>query len=212
MDKQLTTEPNYEEQDVFQLSKDNLLVVVFAKTTSPYFALAINIAQGATSYSERTIDKSPVYTCVFGRSAEQAARVIALLRYVDSWATKQLFVAGRLVTQPTATIIETLNCYQTGSCCTNTDAHCLQISENPFQQPFQSNGGMGFSISLKVDEIQLSKPKQKKFIFPCKIAFSCDRLSREHPANWEDQVQAITVKKSVDWCPLLDLTKFRQFD
>lgn len=206
---QLSTDAKQEEPNAFQLSRDNLLVAVFAKTTSPYFALAVNIAKGATHYFENSVDKSPVYTCVFGRTAEQAARAIALLRYIDSWATRQLFVAGRLVTQDVGTIMNTLDCYQTASHCTNTDAHCLLFIDEPFQQQRQYGGGVGFSISLTSDE---NRPKPKRFVMPCKLAFAHERLSRDHPTSWEDQVQAIAVKKTVDWCPLLDLTKFRQFD
>lgn len=190
------------------------MVIVFAKTTSPYFGLAVNIAKGASLYHEAKLDKTTIHTCAFGRSSEQAARAITLLRYIESWATKQLFVAGRLVTCSVIEIQATLECFQIASHCTNSDAHCLALTDEVFSSDAQNTpGGMIIKIIMPGEPTpKVELPKPKRFIMPCKRAHAFEKINREHPASWLDQVQAITVRQELDWCPFLDLSKFRQYD
>lgn len=206
-----------EQDDVFQLSRENLLVVVFAKTNSPYFALVVNIAKGASSYFETKLDKTSIHTCAFGRTPEQAARAISLLRYIESWATKQLFVAGRLVTNDINVVTATLDCYQTASHCTNHDAHCLLLTDEPFKQQRQQHSGTMMTIRLAMPGEEppsagLPPPKPKRYVMPCRLGFGYEKIEHDHPASWQDQVQAIAVHKEVDWCPRFDLSKFRQYE
>ena len=97
---EITELKNQSEQydDPIELSKNNLLVIVFAKTKSPYFKMALSIATGAFKFSSYELDKDIIYTCTFDKTPEQAARALLLLRYVDGWTTKQIFVAGKLYT------------------------------------------------------------------------------------------------------------------
>lgn len=206
-----------DQDDVFQLSRENLLVIVFAKTNSPYFSLAVNIAKGASSYFETKIDKTSIHTCAFGRTPEQAARAISLLRYIESWTTKQLFVAGRLVTSGTSIAIATLECYQAASHCNNHEAHCLLLVDEPFIQPRQhgSVAMMTIRIAMPGDDFpsgNQSPAKPKRYVMPCRLGLAYEKIENDHPASWQDQIQAIALHKEVDWCPLFDLSKFRQYE
>ena len=213
---QLVEQEQTEPADVFQLSKDNLIVIVFAKTNSPYFGLVVNIAKGASTYHETKMDKTSVHTCVFGRSPEQAARAITLLRYVESWATKQLFVAGRLVTSGVQAVLATLECYQLACHCANADAHCLLLTDEAFKRDRLASTGamMTIRIAMPGEETppQEAPEKPKRYVMPCHRAYGYDKIERDHPASWKDQVQAIAVHHETDWCPLFDLSKFRQYE
>lgn len=207
-----------DDEDVFRLSKDNLLVVVFAKTNSPYFSKVLGIASGATRYMEQKDEKSSVHTCVFGRSKEQAARAIVLLRFVESWATVQVFVGGRLVTGSLGVVLATLECFQTASACLNPEAHCLLLTDQLFKEKCRERYGTAMTIQLLMPGEQPSQDSQGiqekpcRFIVPCRRVFGYEKIEREHPASWQDQVQAIAVQRDVDWCPFFDLSKFRQYE
>lgn len=213
---QLVEQEQTEPADVFQLSRDNLIVIVFAKTNSPYFGLVVNIAKGASTYHETKLDKTSVHTCVFGRSPEQAARAITLLRYVESWATKQLFVAGRLVTSDVQAVLATLECYQLACHCANADAHCLLLTDEAFKRDRLASTGtmMTIRIAMPGEETpqQEAPERPKRYVMPCHRAYGYDKIERDHPASWKDQVQAIAVRHETDWCPLFDLSKFRQYE
>lgn len=213
---QLVEQGQAEAEDVFRLSKDNLIVVVFAKTNSPYFALVVNIAKGASAYVETKLDKTSLHTCVFGRSPEQAARAISLLRYVESWTTKQLFVAGRLVTGDVHSVMATLECYQSACHCTNPDANCLIVTDDIFMRDKQYPIATMMTIRIAMPEDgeppEENAVKATRYVMPCQRAFRYDKIERNHPASWKDQVQAIAVQRDVDWCPCFDLSKFRQYD
>lgn len=193
------------DDDIFTLSKGQLLAMVFGKTSSPYYTMALAVARGALHYKEQPLGKSVIHTCVFGKSSEQAARAIAMLRYVENWSTTQLFVGGRPYIGSMYQLIDTLNCYQMACQCNDASAHCLKIVSNPFERE-----------NLTRIEIPLfdtgSTPKPVRIAVPCSKIADQLRLVKEHPSTWSDQFQALSIKATVDWCPKLDMSKFRQFD
>lgn len=202
--------------DVFQLSKENLIVIVFAKTNSPYFGLVVNMAKGASAYHEIKLEKTSIHTCVFERSPEQAARAITLLRYVESWATRQLFVAGRLVTSDVQIALATLECYQQACHCANADAHCLLLTDDAFKHDKPASTGTMMTIRFAMPGESVTPqevpPKPKRYVMPCHRAYEYEKIEHDHPASWQDQVQAIAVRHETDWCPLFDSSKFRQYE
>ena len=212
---QLIEQNSFEQIDVFRLSRDNLIVVLFAKTQSPYFDLAVSIGKGASAYRETKAEKSAVYTCVFSRALDQAGRAITLLRYVDSWTTTQIFVGGRLFTGNKSDVQETLKCYQQACCCASAAAHCQRISDDLFiRRERIYSGGVAVRIVAPGESAsQQGIPvKPKRYVIPCRRLHDYVRIERDHPASWQNQVQAMAVHYEVDWCPLFDLSKFRQYE
>lgn len=201
-------------EDAIAASRDNLVVMVFAKTTSPYFQHAVGIAQGAAQYSAMTVGKDTLHTAVFSREPEQAARAIALLRFASGWHTLQIFAGGRLHTGEPYAVHAILECYQQARHCVDADAHCLRLLGNAFKVP-PSQRSSSFSIQIalpgeKITEREL--PKEVRFITPCRLLPDREFIEREHPATWSDQVQALAVSRGTDWCPLFAIEKFQQFD
>lgn len=72
---EITELKNQREQydDPIELSKNNLLVIVFAKTKSPYFKMALSIATGAFKFSSYELDKD-----ILSPPPEQAARALLI--------------------------------------------------------------------------------------------------------------------------------------
>lgn len=202
--------------DVFEMARKHLLVAVFARTTSPYYKLAVNIATGAHLYRTHEIEKLSVHVCAFARTPEEAARATALLGYIETWASTQVFVGGRMAKPGELyRLASTLRCYQSASSCDNPAAHCLDITADAFKaRPMSRSGGL--SINLVVHDAPVPPPAPsvplQRFVMPCKLAFQPNSLHRDHPASWREQIQAQAVNHDTDWCPLFDADKFSELD
>ncbi len=202
--------------DVFELARKHLLVAVFAKTNSPYYKLAVNVAAGAHLYRLHEIEKLSVHVCAFARTPEEAARATALLGYIETWASTQVFVGGRMA-KPSELyrLANTLRCYQSASSCNNPDAHCLDITAEVFKARSMSRTG-GMSINVVVHDGVVPPPAPAiplpRFVIPCKLAFQNNSLHRDHPASWREQIQAQAVSHETDWCPRFNAGKFSQLD
>ncbi|SJN59850.1 hypothetical protein VR7878_03749 [Vibrio ruber DSM 16370] len=82
--------------DPFSESFSSLLVIVFSKSNSKNFPLALNIARGAEKFAETSVDGKTTYSVCFGGNQVDAARAIAFLDYAASWKGVQIFSRGRL--------------------------------------------------------------------------------------------------------------------
>lgn len=191
--------------DFIELSRERLLCVVFPKTKSPYYLHAIDVARQATEYREMAGVAGMVHACAFWRSSGGAARAVQLLKWVKGWAGLQVFTAGRL-NHDLDEIIYTLDCYQKGLAHKDARANCICISDDALSPPRVS--GAPFVIGIGVSD----GPPRKRLTIPCRRVVYGFRVEPDHPASWIDQFQAATVQHSTDWCPLLDLSAFRQFD
>jgi hypothetical protein len=71
--------------DPLQESIGNMMVIMFPKSTSKNYVLAVNIAQGAAFFKESLINGILINYAVFSKSREQAGRVQGLLDYISDW-------------------------------------------------------------------------------------------------------------------------------
>ena len=207
---EITELKNQSEQydDPIELSKNNLLVIVFARTKSPYFKMALSIATGAFKFSSYELDKDIIYTCTFDKTPEQAARALLLLRYVDGWTTKQIFVAGKLYTgSGYYSLGSILECYQNACQCLNAKSHCLSLTNRLFRDVYYSQG-----LSLSIFSDEKTKQKETQYVIPCKKLENRPIERGEHFGSWKEQIQALAVENNVDWCPMFNLDYFRQYE
>ncbi|MDD0824358.1 hypothetical protein PTQ27_07770 [Mannheimia sp. AT1] len=201
---------NSQYEDPIELSKSNLLVIVFAKTKSPYFKMALSIASGALKFSSYELDKDTIYTSVFGRTPEQAARALLLLRYVDGWTTKQIFIAGRLYTgSGYYSLGSILECYQSACQCLNAKSHCLSLTNKLFKDAYYRTQSIYLVLS---DSDRPKEQPEKSYVIPCKKLENHPIERGEYFGSWKEQIQALAVENNVDWCPLFNLDYFRQYE
>ncbi|MGQ0622758.1 MAG: hypothetical protein ACT4QA_23115 [Panacagrimonas sp.] len=186
------------------------MVVVFTNVRSPYYDLALNVAQGATRFTQTQAGKTTINIAAIGKSQDQVGRAMVLLRYVADWNTTQVFVGGRFVRDMTR-LQRMLDCYQTALSCVDNRAHCHVVTDRAFR-----GGGIvsGYPLTLSLTrELQQDpRPPPPRFTMPCKIVATYSWLDRSHLSKWEDQVQAGAVEFGVDCCPFYDGTAFRQFE
>ncbi len=184
-------------------SLGHLLVVSFPKSTSQLYPLAANIAEGATKHTTIEVDRKPVHLAAFGRSRDETARALALLRYVSGWKGTQIYAGGRLARSPQRAG-EVLDCYLEASSCNDRTAHCHTVIDDPYNTEVDAEPG-GFAIRLSAGH---DPPRQRvevdRYLFPCSFAKSGFRFQTDHPASPQDQIQAGAVRRGCEWCPFFD--------
>lgn len=115
----------------------NLMVVLFPKSTSKNYPLAINIAEGAAYYDTKVIDEIFINYVVFSKTREQAGRLQGLLDYISEWKGVQIFVNGHLE-KDLIKINRVLVCYLKASACNDWRAHCFKVIDDPLHQEADS--------------------------------------------------------------------------
>jgi len=194
--------------DFIELSLSHLLCVVFPKTKSPYYQHATDVARQAAVYRKMVGEAGDVHACAFAKGRDGAAQAVLLLRWVRGWSGVQVFTRGRLndnIEDTAATLI----CYLDGLAHVDTKANCLTVTEDAFKSYRPPSATLVVRLSAPSD---LADKKPIRLSVPCRRVLGGFRVEPEHPSSWVDQFQGATVRHSTDWCPLLDLTAFRQFD
>ncbi|PKL44356.1 MAG: hypothetical protein CVV41_06880 [Candidatus Riflebacteria bacterium HGW-Riflebacteria-1] len=185
--------------DPFSKSSEHLLVVIFTKSSSINFPLALNIAEGANRFVTADIKGKPTYFVQFAKSNDDAGRAVALLDLVKDWKGVQIFSRGRLLAS-VFTVNMVLNCFINSLSCRDYTAHCHEIIDDPFREDVRSSG-----LSLSINLVTKPPIKQKvvidRFSFPCKHLYFHFRFQKDHPASLPDQIQAGAVNYGCDWCP-----------
>lgn len=197
--------------DFIELSRSRLLCVVFPKTNSPYYRHAIDVARQGQEYRESKGEAGVVHACSFPRTSGGAARAMQLLIWTRGWAGTQVFTAGRYNTRVDE-VIHTLDCYQQALACSDTRAHCLVVADNVLPDS-RCEGALTFTIHIADTPPAPELPRRgRRFVLPCRRACHGFRIAPAHPSDWAHQFQQAAVEHASDWCPLLDLSAFRQYD
>lgn len=185
--------------DPFDASLRFLLVVVFPKSSSKNFPLALSIAEGAEQFAVTDINGKPTYFVCFSSSKSDAGRALAMLGYIQGWKGVQIFSKGKVL-QNTYRVNEVLSCFMDALSCRDYSAHCHKIIDDPFSDEVEDH-----SLSLSISIAEKPPLKQEveidRYSFPCKYLFHWFRFEKDHPASTEDLIQAGAVSQGCDWCP-----------
>ncbi|MFA6700962.1 MAG: hypothetical protein WCS28_12440 [Thiomicrospira sp.] len=187
----------------------NLLVVMFPKSTSKNYPLALNIAEGAAHYDAKVINGILINYAVFSKAREQAGRAQVLLDYISEWKGVQVFVNGHQE-KDLFKVTRVLICYLKASGCNDWRAHCFKVIDDPLRQE-ADNRGLGITIRV-TDKPPLPKMAVEidQYVFPCSLIYHYKVFQANHPASFEDQIQAEAVKYDASWCPFFDATNFKK--
>lgn len=197
-----------ERMDPFEASLRFLLVIVFPKSSSKNFSLALNIAEGAKQFGVSKVGGKPIYFACFGKNQVDVGRAIAVLDYVRTWKGVQIFSGGRLLLN-TYGIEQVLSCFLKAQSCKDPSAHCHSIIDDPFSDEIEDES---LSISIHASEHPplIQEIEIKRFLFPCNFLLQRFRLQKEHPATVENQIQAAAVSQGCDWCPNFNQDDWKQ--
>lgn len=209
---------------VIDLIADSLrheLIIAFSKSSSPNYGAAVDLAKMASKYSENLIGKSTMHKAVFFADRLQMSRALALLRYVKSWKSTQLYAGGKLLSSAHRTE-EVIDCFLTASACNDWRAHCNRTIRNPFADDSERTRWIGSDLAMpgfgKINgQLAVIEPKRQafqKYLFPCKFMTRYGeihfRLDPHSPVSETDQIQAMAVRNGCDWCPNFRPSDFKK--
>jgi len=194
------------EIDPIASSANHLLGVVFARSTSSFYPLAVGVARGAYSYSELVVGKQTTHFVVLAKTKDDANRAWLLIKYLSGSKGLQIFSKGRPV-QNVFSLLDVLQCYMTSCACNDYRAHCYKMLEDPLKE--RDSGNLSISISLSTEPKNSKPTVVERFLFPCKHLERYFRFQKGHPSSLPDQIQAASVERDCDWCPNFNPTDFR---
>jgi hypothetical protein len=185
-------------------SKKYLLVILFAKSSSPSYYLAVGLAKNAAVYNDVLVENKVVHFAAFAKNVEDANKAITIIDYLCKTKTLQVFCNGKIVNHIND-IRSILDCYIKACSCNDIGAHCKCVIEDPFKEKALSSL---YYINLQRNE---AKPIEiQRYVFPCTYLKRFFRFQIDHPSSIEDQIQASAVENYCEWCPNLSPSSFEK--
>jgi hypothetical protein len=185
-----------------------IIFFAFPKSKSANFPIALSLAQSATAYGEQDIGGRLLYWAGFTQSVNDLNNAAELMRIAGGWVGTMANINGNKVTKPFDAYL-TISCYLKGLQCSNSDAHCHKIIDDPFnpksQLDFEGKGSSRHGHMFR-----------RAYIFPCKRMLE---NSMFHPVfrfqafehiKPQDQIQAAAVEYGVNICPFFDANTFAE--
>ncbi|SRR5712691_8452589 len=196
--------------DLIKHSLDHLLALTFVQSRSPSYPLAANIVRGCRLHEEVLAGKQLVHFAVFEKTLEDAGRALAVLSYLGTSKTLQVFARGRLIPD-IFSVIGVLDCYMKASRCTDRAAHCRRV----IADPFEPRRGTLFPLVISAENgpvgDEMGEPPVDRYLFPCSYVLRRHvSLQRGHPSSPHDQIQAQGVEAGADLCPFFKPEGFRK--
>lgn len=184
--------------DIVEASLNAAVAVVFPKSRGGGYDAAVSFARQADSYDETTVGKTLYHFAVFGRTREQAARVLAVIRNLRGVKGFHVVAMGRLVDW--ARVTHVLECYLIAASLPDWRAHCVEM----VPAGMLDRGPLVSSVSISID---LNAPRwfhtePENVPFPCRYLLQRQfRFQPGHPASKDDQLKAGAALAECDWCP-----------
>jgi hypothetical protein len=198
--------------DLIADSLSHPLAIAFSKTSSPNYGAAVELAMLGSKYAELALGKSILHLAAFAADRLHMSRALALLRYIKSWKSTQIYAAGKLLYSAHSTE-QAINCYLTAAACNDYRAHCHQVISNPFADSDDRIELAPTGVIIG-NAAGTKRTRFGEYMLPCRnltyagaIYF---RLDRSHDVSSADQIQAVAVSKDCAWCPNFKPGNFRR--
>jgi hypothetical protein len=187
-------------KDPIAESFDCLLVVVFSKSRSKNFPLAMSVCGNLDKFWAIDVGGKEAYFACFDKNQIDAARAVVLLGYVGSWKGVQIFSQGKLLNDAYE-VESVLECYTESGSCRSLSSHCHRVIDDPFSDEVVDDLSMGITIRVTEDPVYKYEVEVDRYLFPCKYLLSRFYLQKDHPSSPQDQIQAGAVEEGCNWCP-----------
>ncbi|WP_322997958.1 hypothetical protein [Castellaniella sp.] len=190
--------------DPYTESSDWMLMIAFPKSPSKGFPLALSIAQQASEF--RIVDSAGILMHVahFAPNERDAKLAIELFSQTGGWKGVVAYSKGRPIKERWA-FISMLECYLESCECTDPDAHCCVVIDDPSFEPVKS-----FSMTISVGPSTTKPVEVDRYLFPCSRLWPSMRFQPDHPSSLQDQIQAAGVKNGCYACPRFDAARFEK--
>jgi len=183
-------------------SRTHILAIAFPRTNSQVYPLAVSIALGAAKHDTMNIGRTVTHLVAFARNRDDAGRALALLGYINTWKSIQIYAGGKLL-QNIGEATSVLRCYVESTACDDWRAHCLQVIDDPSHTLVRPPS---VRVTLSMSGTGQSSPEEEeeqpdRYMFPCRLLYPTFRFQIDHPASFRNQIQAAAVSRGCDWCP-----------
>jgi hypothetical protein len=200
--------------DLIHQANQFVLAILFTKSKSSVYPLALNVAKAASLYQEMELEGHVFHVAFFSAEFDAMKRALSLLNFARRIAHTQVYGRGQLITNPfrAASVIE---CYINSLKPADHRAHCFATKryrdagekKNLLQGPVGKMLDIDLiDINIKLDgdsHIEGDDYGATSFVIPCSYItkFADFRLSSLVPASFVDQIKAAGAKCDCDWCP-----------
>ena len=187
--------------DLVEWASSGLLAASFPHSRAAGYLPALNVARQAQHYGELQIGKQTLHLAGFGRSRQQAALALIVVRYLRSGKGVQLYAGGSLIVE-WSRAEAVLHCYLESCATPDHRAHCHVVASA--RQVYGHNGiqaqGWRPSEAMPAGLEWLSQIDDKAM--PCRFMLRWGfRLHPALPVSEAEQIHAGAVRAHCDWCP-----------
>ena len=183
----------------------NQFIIYVSKSASKNMPLVLNIMKQAGTFETIDVSGKIVYASAFQIKKSTVPLILGIIEMASGWKGFSVFLNQQLLTDYYQ-VESTLACYSKALQCTDYKAHCNIIYKHP------EHNSMSIVIALySVEEPE--KPEPSSWLIPCKKLYrAVNHISKNHPSKVENQLQALAVEQSCNWCPLLNISDFTKID
>ena len=188
--------------DLIRDSIEYVVAVVFPKSRSSGYSAALNIARQACKFDDANINGALFHCAVFGKSPDQIALALAIVRYLAGLKGTEFYARGKIIIERHR-IESVLSCYTSACACEDSRSHCNSVVPDPFlKQEFK-----GLSFDLMDDMAPRSE-----YLMPCTFLtkYGAVKMHIKHPSSPQNQLQALGIKYGCEWCPNFNPGDFKK--
>lgn len=193
--------------DLIRASLEGSIATVFPKSRGSGYDAAVNFARQAARYEEAEVGKTLFHFAAFGRSRDQAALALTLVRNLRGTKGLQVVAGGKL-TQDAFRAEAVLECYLEASGLPDHRAHCVQIVHESHLVERYLSGRSSLAPSIDMADVMRNAfsgeddPGGRVYEFPCRHLLARGfKFQPGHPASEADQLLSAAVREGCDWCP-----------
>jgi hypothetical protein len=192
--------------DLIRASLEGSVATVFPKSRGSGYDAAVNFARQAARYEETEIGKTLFHFAAFGRTREQAALALSLVRNLRGTKGLQVVAGGKLTQEPYRTEA-VLECYLEASGLPDPRAHCVQIVHESHLVERYLSGHTSISSIDVADVVRNAFRRDDEqggrvYEFPCRYLLTRGfKFQPGHPSSESDQLLSAAVREGCDWCP-----------
>jgi hypothetical protein len=188
-------------ESLCELSREYLVLVLFANSRSGAFDLAMGAAKRAPLFVERDLESLKVFVSGFPQTLDGANHAMDLIHYVRGWKGTHFYANGRMIIGEMAQaygLESVLRCFAESCMSDDWRAHCHRAIDSPY---------FPVHARLKLERIHpmfrhiTAASDEGKYLFPCKFMLQWFEAQEHHPSSVRDQIQAEGVEKYCDVCP-----------
>lgn len=197
--------------DIYAELQRHLLVVVFMKSNSVNYPLAVEVAKTAGKYAEVVVAGKLTHFAAFSRDRDSAAGAQLLIDYIRDWKSTKVF-AGAQLSQRIWRVDEVLRCFMSATACNDWKAYCHSVIDDPANKGKLAPMTMTIKIAMPGEIPVASEPQKEpdKYIFPCRLIRSYNVIDHRHPSSAIDQIEAAAIEHGCEWCPYFDAAAYRR--